>query len=204
MLPSTDIIRIICCGIVVCAAASAAKPASSPVAEHFMRAPIRPAADDSVFASKEDAEAYLTKTIPLATAANPKYRGAEPGVLTQWLTRTVEFGPSSKPNGISVSTSETYLEFRNGAQTATATHDVRFAIEDVRISERTDDPTLTENGEKALGVIFNCQSGKCIATIWNGAASKVDWSDISVQDATLRANILKAFQVLKKATDARS
>ena len=152
-----------------------------------MPAPIRPAAGDSKFASKEDVDAYLTKTIPLATAANPKYRGSEPPVLTQWLTKTVEFGPSSKPNGISVATSETDLEFRSGAQTATATPDVKFAIEDVRISERTDDPTLTENGEKTLGVIFNCQSEKSIATIWNGAPSKVDWSDISVQDPTLRA-----------------
>jgi hypothetical protein len=199
MLSSTDFIRIICGGVVVCIAA----PAAKPLAENFMPAPIRLAADDFEFASKEDAEAYLAKTIPLATAGNPKYRGSE-GALTQWLTKTVEFGPSSKPNGISVATSETYLEFRNGAQTATGAHDVKFAIEDVQISERTDDPTLTENGEKALGVIFNCQSGKCIATIWNGAPSKVDWSDISVQDASLRANILKAFQVLKKATGARS
>jgi len=183
--------------------AFAPPPASAapyPLMERVVPAPAQTAADAPEFQSRDDAEAYLARAIPLATAGNPKYRGSEPGVLTQWLTKTVKFSPSANPNGILVSTSEIYLEFRNGVQSATATHDVEFTIEDVRISERTDDSTLTEFGEKALGVIFNCQAGKCIHSRWNGAASNVDWSDISIQDPSLRANILKAFQVLKQAS----
>jgi hypothetical protein len=157
-------------------------------------------ADNGEFASKEEAQAFLTKALPLATADNPKYRSGE-GALTQWLTREIAFGPGKTAKGVSVAMKEDILEFRNGAQSATGTHEVQFAIEDVQISELTDSKDLTENGDKAVGVIFRCISGKCIAGKWSGAPTPADWSDISIQDSSLRAKILAAFQMLKRAAD---
>ena len=94
------------------------------------------AAQPSEFPTKEAAEAFLVKNLPLATAGNPKYRGAN-GALTQWLTKEVVFGPGASPNGISVAMKEDILEFRDGRQTATGTHDLTFHLEDVQISELT-------------------------------------------------------------------
>lgn len=158
-------------------------------------------ASDSVsFSSRKDAEAFLSHSLPLATAGNPKYRG-DGGALTQWLTKSVVFG--ANPNGISVQMSEEVLEFRNGARSATGTHHAQFQIEDVEIAELKDSPDLTEDGEKTRGIIFRCVSGKCIAAKWNGVESPADWTDISIQDETLRAKILAAFQTLKRAVGGR-
>jgi hypothetical protein len=152
------------------------------------------------FASKEEAQAFLAKALPLATAGNPKYRSGD-GALTRWLTREIAFGPGKTAKGVSVAMKEDILEFRNGAQSAAGTHEVQFAIEDVQITELTDRKDLTENGDKAVGVIFRCISGKCIAGKWSGVPTPADWSDISIQDSSLRAKILAAFQMLKSAAD---
>jgi hypothetical protein len=162
----------------------------------------RLAADTVEYASKEEAQAFLMKALPLATAGNPKYRSSN-DALTQWLTKEVVFGPGKTANGISVAMKEEILKFRNGAQSATGTHEVQFAIEDLQISELTDSTDLTENGDKAIGVIFRCNSGKCIAAKWNGVPTPADWSDISIQDASLRAKILVAFQTLKRIAGDR-
>ena len=165
-------------------------------AEALMQKAIEPAVSDE-FASKEEAETFLAKALPMATAGNPKYRGAD-GALTQWLTKRVAFGPGSSATGISVEMNEDIFEFRNNLQSATGTHDVKFLIEDVQISELTDGTELTEAGDKALGIIFRCNSGKCIEAKWNGAPAPSDWSDISIQDRDVRMKILAAFQALKR------
>jgi hypothetical protein len=150
------------------------------------------------FRSRDEAEAYLAKALPLATAANPKYR-SQGGVLTQWLTKSIAFAPSRNPNGLSVAMSEEILDFRNGVQVRKGAHEAQFLIEDVRVSELTDSKDLTETGERARGIIFNCLHGKCISATWDGAPSPSDWTDISIQDPQTRANILSAFQALKRA-----
>jgi hypothetical protein len=154
-------------------------------------------AQASEFSTREEAEAFLVKTLPLATANNPKYRG-ENGALTQWLTREVVFGPGALANGISVAMKEDILEFRDGRQTATGTHDLHFFLEDVQISELTDGTEVTENGDKAFGVIFRCNAVKCIDAEWNGVPTPSDWSDISIQDKDMRLKVLAAFQALKR------
>jgi hypothetical protein len=161
------------------------------------------AADTAEFASKEDAEAFLAKTLPIATAANPKYRG-EAGALTQWLTKEVTFGPGKSPNGIAIRMSEAVLDFRNGALASTGSHEVQFQIEDVSVSLLTDSPDLTEAGEQGQGVIFHCNSGKCVSHKWNGADSTADSTDISIQDLAMRDKILAAFQALKRAAGGPS
>lgn len=163
---------------------------------------VTPAADGQ-FASKEEAEAFLITALPQATAANPKYRGTD-GALTQWLTKTVAFGSGDTPTGVSMEMTEGILEFRNGAQSATGSHEVRLLIEDVQISELTDSTDVTENGDKAFGILFRCNSGKCIAAKWNGVATPSDTADISIQDAALRAKILSAFQTLKRIAGNRA
>jgi hypothetical protein len=158
---------------------------------------------DVTFASKEDAEQYLAQFLPKATAGNPKYRTNDPDLAMAWITKAVRFGPSANANGILVSMSEEVLEFRKGVRGAPTAHEVEFSIEDVQVSELTDSPDLTENGEKSIGIIFRCNSGKCMRSTYNRASSMVDWGDISIQDATSRGNILKAFQTIKRAAGDR-
>jgi hypothetical protein len=154
--------------------------------------------DDAQFATKEEAEAFLSKELPLATAANPKYRG-EDGALTQWLTKESTFSPSKNPTGVLVRMSEGVLNFKNGAQISAGSHDVQFQIEDVAVSLLTSSQDLTETGEQAQGVIFKCISGKCVTHKWDGVESMSDWTDISIQDPDTREKILAAFLALKRA-----
>jgi len=191
--------------VLICAAAapSFAGVRAFPEFENIMSEHPQLIANDGEFASAEDAEAYLIETLPLAAAGNPKYRGEKEGTLTQWLTKTVKFRPSATPHGILITMDEEAVEFRDGVKTGVVTHDVEFAIEDVRVSELSDSAYLTESGEKALGIIFHCNSGKCIAARWNGAPSSADKTDISIQDPALRAKILKAFEALKRAAGDR-
>jgi hypothetical protein len=163
----------------------------------------RPMSDTAEFASKEDAEAFLIKALPLVTASNPKYRG-EAGALTQWLTKEVTFGPGKNPNGIIIHMSEAVLDFRNGVLASTGSHEVQFPIEDVSVSVLKDSPDLTETGEQGQGVIFHCASGKCVSHKWNGVESSADSTDISIQDLALRDKILAAFQALKRAAGGPS
>ena len=92
--------------------------------------------------------------------------------------------------------SEDVVEFRNGARTVAARHEVEFALDDVNVAERSDSGDTTETGERAVGIIFNCRAGKCIQSTYNGARSEVDWTDIYIQDSSLREEILKSFQML--------
>jgi hypothetical protein len=182
---------------------SVAQAGAQPKLRNLMSNDSRLAADSAEFASKEDAEAFLAKTLPLATAANPKYRG-EAGALTQWLTKEVTFGPGKTPSGISIRMSEAVLDFRNGALASTGSHEVQFQIEDVSVSVLKDSPDLTEAGEQGQGVIFHCASANCVSHKWNGAPSSADSTDISIQDLAMRDKILAAFQALKRAAGGPS
>jgi hypothetical protein len=159
----------------------------------------QPVSEVSAFPTKEDAQNFLARSLPIATAKNPRYRSDQAGVAMAWITKDVKFAPDKTANGILVSMSEEVLEFRNGAQSATGSHQVEFSIGDVKISERRDGADLTESGEIALGIIFNCRSGKCIRSTYNGQPSSVDWTDISIQDDALRGQILKAFEAVHQA-----
>jgi hypothetical protein len=156
------------------------------------------AAADSAFASKKEAEDFLASTLPIATAVNPKYRSAN-GNQMAWITMTVTFGPSKSANGTWVSMSEEVLEFHNGVQISMGSHHVAFAIEDVKISERTDSGDLTEAGDAARAVMFTCNSGKCIQASYDDKPSTTDWADISLQDETTRNAIRKAFETIQQS-----
>jgi hypothetical protein len=190
---------VIFCSLAICAAAAPCREQAKaqPGFEISMPKIVQPAADDAAFASKQEAEEFLAHALPIATAANPRYRSQEPGGATAWITKTVKFGPGKNGGGRLVSMSEEVLGFRNGVQVTTGSHDVAFLIEDVKITENRDPGTLTENGDISLGVIFNCNSGKCIQSSYDGKQSLTESGDISIQDATLRNKILKAFETLK-------
>jgi hypothetical protein len=161
---------------------------------------LQPAADDSAFASRKDAEEFLAQHLPSATAANPKYRSENAGNETAWITKTIKFGPGENGSGTLVSMSEEILEFHEGVRVATGSHEVAFLIEDVKIAERTDSTDRTETGDAALGIIFNCNSGKCIQSSYGGKPSTTDWADIYIQETSMRGKILKAFEALKQGT----
>jgi hypothetical protein len=172
---------------------------AQPGFEISMSKNLQSATDVSAYASMEDAQEYLVRTLPIATANNPNYRSSADGVEMAWITQSIKFAPGRNGSGMLVSMSEAIFEFRNGVRAAAGSHQVEFSIEDVKISERRDGADLTASGEIALGVIFNCNSGKCIRSTYNGEASAVDWTDISIQDDALRGQILKAFETIQQA-----
>jgi hypothetical protein len=148
---------------------------------------------------RQAAQDFLSRTLPLATAGNPKYRSGGGEELTAWLTKSVHFAPGPRASGTKIAMSEEAIVFRDGAQTAINAHEVAFAIEDVRIFEYEYPSDTTETGEKAVGVMFRCKTGKCIRSKWNGQVSDAQEADLYLQDATLRGRILKAFAILAKA-----
>ena len=154
------------------------------------------AANDEAFPSRTDAEDFLARTLPLATAGNPRYYSKADKVETRWLTKSIAFSDGAPGQGIQVSTDEEYTEVRAGVPTP-GTHQAVFSLGDVSISMETSDTDFTEAGEPALGIIFECTAPKCIQAKWSGQASSSTSTDIYLQDATLRARILAAFEFLK-------
>ena len=146
--------------------------------------------------SRKDAEDFLARTLPLATAGNPRYYSKADKVETRWLTKSIAFSDGAPGQGIQVSTDEEYTEVRAGVPTP-GTHQAVFSLGDVSISMETSDTDFTKAGEPALGIIFECTAPKCIQAKWSGQASSSDSTDIYLQDATLRARILAAFEFLK-------
>ena len=174
-----------------------------PGFENLMSNNLQWIADDVLFVSKEDAEKFLADALRRATSANPKYRSGSGGVETRWLTKAIAFETDKNSNGTRASMSEDVLEYRNGVRSPVTSHETAFLLEDVEISERKDSPDVTESGEGALGVIFNCHSGKCMRSTYNGAPTLVEWTDIYIQDASSRSGILKAFEALKRMSGER-
>ena len=112
-------------------------------------------ADAQAFASKAEAEAFLSRAVPAATAANPEYRSPGKDVATRWLVKTIAFR-ESQSGGLIVSTDEDIEEYRSGSLMSRGTHQATFPIDDVTVSQETSDQDTTESGEKAIGVIFRC------------------------------------------------
>jgi hypothetical protein len=159
---------------------------------------VRTVADDSAFPTRQSAEEFLTRALPIATASNPRYRGDKEGVTMAWITRSIKFRPGKTPAGRLVSMNEEVLEFHDGVRSVAGAHDAEFAIDDVKISARTDSGTLTEKGEPGLAVIFNCTQGKCVRSVRDGAASLEEYTDISIQDLAMRDKIFKAFLAVQQ------
>jgi hypothetical protein len=155
----------------------------------------KPAAAGS-FASKSEAESFLARALPAATAANPKYHSPGSDVETRWLTKTISFKDNER-GGVVISTAESVEDYRADALNAQRTHAATFAIDDVAISEETADD-LAENGEKARGVLFTCIGAPCVEAVWSGEKSTSASTDIYLQDDTQRRQILDAFRALKE------
>ncbi len=153
------------------------------------------------FASASQAEIFLRRALPAATAANPKYRSPGSGLERRWLTKQIAFHRGDK-GGVIVSTRETFADYRAGALTSEGTHEATFAIDDVKISEEVTDD-VAESGGKARGVLFRCVGAPCIQAVWSGAKSVSASTDIYVQDAARRNQVLAAFRALRRKTDPR-
>lgn len=149
----------------------------------------------STFASRSQAETFLSETLPAATAANPKYRTPGADYDRRWLIKTVTF-PRADDGGLVVSLDEDFVDYRNGAVASRGAHEARFAIDAVMISPETTDDA-TERGEKAKGVLFQCPGAPCVHAVWDGKPSVSAQTDIYIQDARLRERILSAFQALQ-------
>ncbi|MBV8105260.1 MAG: hypothetical protein JO223_11670 [Hyphomicrobiales bacterium] len=154
------------------------------------------------FASKAEADAFLSRAVPAATAANPEYRSPGKDVATRWLVKTIAFR-ESESGGPIVSTDEDIEEYRNGSLQSRGTHQATFPIDDVTVSLETSDQDTTESGEKAKGVIFRCVGAPCIQAVWDGQKSTSAWTDIYLQEAGSRNQILAAFQALQKGSSSK-
>jgi hypothetical protein len=181
----------------MCAVAAMHSAALGLDAEKSMP-PKKMAAEETIFSSRKDTEDFLARTLPLATAANPKYYAKADKAETRWLTKSIEFQDGPPGHGIQVSTYEEFTEVRAGVATP-GTHQAVFSLGDVNISMETSDTDVTEAGEPALGIMFNCAAPKCIQAKWSGQASPSDWTDIYLADAKLRTRILAAFEFLKSS-----
>ncbi|HKI15976.1 MAG TPA: hypothetical protein VKA12_13405 [Roseiarcus sp.] len=155
----------------------------------------KPAAAGS-FASKSEAEAFLARVLPAATAANPKYRSPGSDIETRWLTKKISFR-DREGGGVVVLTAESVEDYRAGALSAQRTHRATFAVDDVAISEETADD-LAENGEKARGVLFTCVGAPCIEAVWGGERSTSASTDVYLQDETQRRQMVDAFRALQE------
>ncbi len=155
----------------------------------------------STFASRAQAETFLSGALPTATAANPKYRTPGADYDRRWLIKTVTFS-RAEDGGVVVSLDEDFEDYRNGAIASRGAHEARFAIDDVAISfETTGD--ATERGEKAKGVLFQCSGAPCVHAVWDGKPSVSAKTDIYIQDASQRERILSAFQALQNKGASR-
>ncbi|MGO9773735.1 MAG: hypothetical protein ACLPSW_30155 [Roseiarcus sp.] len=150
------------------------------------------------FASTNDAQAFLARHLPIATAANPRYRSEVGGVETQWLITSFRFDRDAATNRVRVSLNEAVREYSGGALSAEGTHDAEFWLDDVRVSERLDSGDRTSAGDPAVGIVFNCKSAKGIQSVYMGAKSSKDWVDLYIQDDASRAAILEAFMALER------
>jgi len=148
------------------------------------------------FMSKADAEAYLRRMLPIATADNPKYRSPGSDVETRWITKSIAFESPPGGGAPTVSMIEEILEYTNGAVGPPGAHTARFSMQDMNVTLRTDSTDVTDKGEKAIGIIFNCKAGPCVDSNYKGDVSKAPWTDIYIQDKDMREAILKAFQTL--------
>lgn len=160
-------------------------------------------ADNAVptFTSPTDAEAFLSHAVPAATAANPKYRTPGTDYDRRWLIKAITFS-RAEGGGVIVSTDEDFEDYRAGALTSRGTHQARFAIDDVKILPETADD-VSEKGEKAMGVLFQCVGAPCVHAVWDGQPSVSARTDIYIQDANQRERILSAFRALQNKGASR-
>jgi hypothetical protein len=165
-------------------------------------APASEMAHAESFATPADAEAFLSRAIPAATAANPRYRSAGSDVETRWLTKSISF-QHSESGGVIGSTDEEFERYRGGKLISRGTHQATFAIDAVAVSLETSDQDTTENGEKAEGVMFRCVGAPCIDSVWDGKKSTSAWTDVYLHDPEMRERIFTAFMALQKKGNAK-
>jgi hypothetical protein len=176
------------------AVASATSSSSAPLQIQVAETAVQP------FASKADAESFLSGALPAATAANPKYRTPGADFERRWRTKKIEF--SSGEGGATVSIDEAFEDYRNGVVVSRGAHQAKFAIGDVAISFETADD-VAETGAKAKGVLFSCVGQPCIGAVWDGQKSVSASTDIYIQEDIRRKQILAAFRALQGRGDCR-
>jgi hypothetical protein len=153
-------------------------------------------ANGAAFESRQVAEDYLTRTLPIATAANPKYLTKSEGVESSWLTKSVRFEDTT--TGIRVAMDEAFTQTKDGVSTP-GPHGSAFSLAAVDISALTLAGDVTPSGDASMGILFACSKPGCVAANWNGQAGAADKTDISLQDTATRERVLAAFLFLKGA-----
>ena len=147
------------------------------------------------FASRAEAEGYIAKALPKATADNPKYLTKSDGVVSRWLTQDIRF--TAGPDGATrVVMRENYTQEKAG-KTTPGRHEAEFSLDEVEITEFAELGDVTPKGDASRGLMFTCKAPGCVAAKWDEHASRADRTDISVQDDAARAKLLAAFRYLQ-------
>ncbi len=147
------------------------------------------------FATRAQATEFIARSLPKATAANPKYRTVADGTVSRWLTEEVHF-TTDAAGAVTTSMRERFTQTQ-GDKITEGKHLVSFSFAEVTAAEFTAPWDVTPAGEPALGLLFTCAKSGCVAAVWGDAPSRADKADIYVQDAATRANLLAAFKRLQ-------
>lgn len=154
---------------------------------------------ETAFATKAEAEAFLTKALPEVTAANPRYRAPGGDIETRWLTKAITFSPSAD-RGVWIATHEAVLDYRGDAVVREGSHDAAFAINSINVALIAASGEIVDKLDAAAGVLFKCRGAPCIETDRDGVKSMDAATDISVADPVALARIAAAFRALQRGS----
>ena len=154
---------------------------------------------ETAFATKAEAEAFLTKALPEVTAANPRYRAPGGDIETRWLTKAITFSPSAD-RGVWIATHEAVLDYRGDAVVREGSHDAAFAIDSIDVALIAASGEIVDKLDAAAGVLFKCRGAPCIETDRDGVKSMDAATDISVADPVALARIAAAFRALQRGS----
>jgi hypothetical protein len=155
------------------------------------------AAEGPPFASKADAEAYIARELPEATAANPKYRDPAGDTETRWLTKSVTFR-SDPDGGIIVAMDEDILKYRGDKIIGQGTHSVEIPLETTGVGLISDAWVPVNTVEAAAGILFRCPKAPCLQSTHDGKPSIDPQTDITISDKDRLAKLYAAFRALLK------
>jgi hypothetical protein len=156
------------------------------------------AADGPPFASRADAEAYIARVLPQATAANPKYKEPNSDIETRWLTKSVAFR-SDHAGGVIVVMHEDILKYRGDKIVGRGTHGVEIPLEQTGVGLISDAWVPVDKIEAAAGILFRCAKEPCLRSTHDGKPSIDAQTDITISDKDALAKLYAAFRALLRA-----
>jgi hypothetical protein len=163
-----------------------------------LAAPVPAACSEGqAFVSRRAAEAYLARELPVATAANPKYRDPNTDLDTRWLTESISF-TQAVDGGVVVTMREVILKYRGAKIVDHGIHSAEFPIEVTGVGLISDAWVPVDSVDAAAGILFRCPEKPCIRTHRNGKSTIDIQTDITISNRESRTRLYEAFRALRK------